>query len=307
MAELIRLLIDTDGGIDDALALLLALRSPPVQVDAITTTFGNVDVDQAVRNVNYVLELCRVQIPVYRGAKRPLDGKVRQRRAVHGSDGLGDLGLRPKATAVEPEQAANELLRRVRGDPRRLTLVTLGPLTNLALALAKGSDFAELVQQVVVMGGAIGAGTVTARAEFNMWSDPEAAKAVLSAGLPLTLVPIDVSRDPVSFDPMDQAGLDETDSAAARFAISMMRAASKARARASSAELPDVIAAALAIDPALSTQSHRYYVDIETEGELTMGETVIDVLGLSGRPPNAEVAETIDAPRFKAMLFEACR
>jgi inosine-uridine nucleoside N-ribohydrolase len=303
--ERARLLIDTDGGIDDALALLLALRTSQARVEAITTVFGNVDVGQAACNVNYVLELCDQHPPVFLGSSKPMRGRRMVRASSHGRDGLGDLGLRPVRTAIEAEPAHEEIIRQAREAPGALTILTLGPLTNLARALSAAPDLSRLFHRAVVMGGAVGPGSATPRAEFNIWSDPAAARFVFTAGLPLTLIPIDVSRGEVALTLDDQARLEEIDTRRSRFAASMIASSMGARGRFAGA--PDMIAAAIGIDPGLIRDSRRLHVDVETRGELTRGETVFDETGLSGQPPNADLVIEIDPGLYRKMIDDACR
>src|SRR5579884_292611 len=191
----LRLLIDTDPGVDDAVALVMALRHPRAHVEAITVVAGNVDLEHTVRNARYVVELCEADVPVYAGAARALLREHRRAPDAHGEDGLGNLGLRPRDPRPAPGHAADILVERIMREPGALTLVTLGPLTNVALALLKEPRIATAVQRVVVMGGAANtAGNVTPAAEFNIWADPEAARIVFRAGMPLTMVGIEISR-----------------------------------------------------------------------------------------------------------------
>lgn len=315
-SEPLRLLIDTDIGTDDAVAILLALRSPGVRVEAITAVAGNTDVDQCVRNARYVLELCARSVPLYRGADSPLAGARRTRPAAHGDDGLGGLGLRPRNGEPDQGDAVEALIQLIRDNPNDLTLVTLGPLTNVARALSAAPEIAGLIRRVVAMAGAaFGPGTATPRAEFNVWSDPEAARRVVLGGMPLTLVDIELSRGDGALTSADLATLDDIGTPYARFAAAMSRASASRvsigpapAARADRlAGLPDAIAMAVAIEPALVLESGRYYVDVETAGELTSGETVVDRLGLLGRPANADCVEAVAASDYKQMLFAACR
>ncbi|MER3421399.1 MAG: nucleoside hydrolase, partial [Chloroflexota bacterium] len=150
----LRLLIDTDPGVDDAVALVMALRHPRARVEAITVVAGNVDLEHTVRNARYVVELCEADVPVYAGAARALLREHRRAPDAHGEDGLGNLGLRPRDPRPAPGHAADVLVERILREPGALTLVTLGPLTNVALALLKEPRIATAVQRVVVMGGA---------------------------------------------------------------------------------------------------------------------------------------------------------
>jgi purine nucleosidase len=191
-----KLLLDTTPGVDDAIALLLALRARDVDVMGVTTTFGNVDTKRATRNVLSLLELSgRSELPVAAGALGPMSGaRPRYARHVHGKNGLGGLAFRQPRAKPLPLSAAELIVRLVMASPGELTLVTFGPLTNLALALELEPRLAENVAAVVALGGALEVhGNVTASAEANLFNDPLAAARVLSAGWPLTLVGLDIT------------------------------------------------------------------------------------------------------------------
>lgn len=191
-----RIIIDTDPGVDDALAILMALGSAELEVEALTTVFGNVDVQQTTRNALAILHVGRREdIPVYAGAATPLARPSASASGhVHGDNGLGDAPLPAVGRAAEPEPAARFLSRRLAAADRPKTLVTLGPLTNLALALALEPGIVGRLERVVCMGGAVWVpGNSTATAESNIWKDPEAADVVFGSGLPIVLVPLDVT------------------------------------------------------------------------------------------------------------------
>lgn len=310
-AEAMRLVIDTDPGTDDAVALVMALRYPGVRVEALTVVAGNVDVDQCVRNARYVLEICGRSLPIYRGAEKPLSRPARTAAHVHGGDGLGDLGLRPKYGQAEPGAAAAVLVDLIRRNPGELTLVALAPLTNIALALDLAPEIAGLVRRTVVMGGAANTlGNVTPAAEFNIWCDPEAARIVFRSGMPLTIIGIELCRGEYGHDAVDQERMTALGTPAGAFVAAMAHAGASRTARpltAGRAGLPDAVAMAVALDPSILTASGEYFVDVETTGELTSGETVVDRLGVLGRAPNVRVGEAIDTARYKAMVLDACR
>ncbi|MFF9058959.1 nucleoside hydrolase [Streptomyces sp. NPDC014882] len=189
----IPVIIDCDTGVDDALALLFAVRHPGLDVRAITCVAGNTDVDGVVRNTLTVLEQAGAgDIPVARGAERPLIEPVRTARHVHGADGMGDLGL-PAPTRRPVDVDAVTLLRReILASPRPVTLIPMAPLTNIALLLRTHPEVVGNIERIVFMGGAAGAGNATAVAEFNVWHDPEAAAILLTAGVPITMYGLDV-------------------------------------------------------------------------------------------------------------------
>ncbi|MBD0842213.1 nucleoside hydrolase [Streptomyces sp. TRM68416] len=189
----IPVIIDCDTGVDDALALLFAVRHPGLDVRAVTCVAGNTDVDGVVRNTLTVLEHAGAgDIPVARGAERPLIEPVRTADHVHGRDGLGDLGL-PAPTRVPVDVDAVTLLRReILASPRPVTLIPMAPLTNIALLLRTHPEVVRNIERIVFMGGAVAAGNATPVAEFNVWHDPEAAAILLTAGVPITMYGLDV-------------------------------------------------------------------------------------------------------------------
>src|SRR6202789_1775400 len=188
------MLIDTDTASDDAVALIMALRSDNAQVIAITTVAGNVPVEQATRNALYTAELCGADTPVYQGSPKPLSRSLTTAEWFHGKDGLGDHGYPPPRRSAEKQHAVEAIISTVRANAG-LTVVTLGPLTNIALALVQAPDLVQKIGRCVVMGGnPCCEGNVTPAAEYNMWVDPEAARIVFRSGLPIELVGWHLSR-----------------------------------------------------------------------------------------------------------------
>ncbi|MBY8867528.1 nucleoside hydrolase [Streptomyces sennicomposti] len=186
-------IIDCDTGVDDALALLFAVRHPGLDLRAVTCVAGNTDVDQVVRNTLTVLEQAgSPPVPVARGAERPLIEPVRTAHHVHGHDGMGDLGLPAPRRRAADVDAVTLLRREILASPRPVTLIPTAPLTNIALLLRTHPEVTRNIERIVFMGGAVGAGNATAVAEFNVWHDPEAAAILLTAGVPITMYGLDV-------------------------------------------------------------------------------------------------------------------
>src|SRR5919109_3338558 len=185
-----RLIIDTDPGVDDAHAILMALAHPDVQVEAITTVNGNVDLALTTSNALKILDVAKKDVPVYRGCDRPLINRPKNADFVHGADGLGDCGIPASKKQIQTEHAADALVRLADDEPGEFTLVTIGPLTNLAVALSLDPDLPRKFKQLVIMGGAIYAkgNTESVSAEFNIHTDPEAAHIVFSSWPMLTLL-----------------------------------------------------------------------------------------------------------------------
>ena len=296
------LIVDTDGASDDAAALLLAARSP--DLTAVTVCGGVVDVDRAVHNALVVLAVAgRPDVPVHRGAARSLTGRpFPPAEDIHGPGGLGGHDFDRPARGPDPRPASAVLVDGVAGDA---TILTLGPLTNVATALAR-SGHAGRGRLVCMAGAQDAVGNVTAVAEYNVFCDPESAAAVLGSGLDITLVGWDVSRrDAVIGD----------DELARIRAVGTRRAAFLARATSSldrfcrdvqglaGYDLPDAAAAAVALHPDLVTASARLPVAVELAGRLTRGMTVVDHRG--GSDPNATVVWSIDHRRFVDLLVAA--
>jgi len=316
-------LIDTDTASDDAVALIMALQSKDPRVIAITTVAGNVPVDQATRNALYTAELCGSLVPVYRGAQHPVARRLVTAEWFHGSDGLGDHGYPPPRRSAEKQHAVDAIVSTVRAHPG-LTIVTLGPLTNIALALAQAPEIVPSVGRCVIMGGApCCEGNVTPAAEYNMWVDPDAARIVLRSGLPIELVGWQLCRGAAVILPPDIEFIEKIGTPLARFATecnSTARQAYRKQTGEDGISLPDPVAMSIALDPSIATEASLNYVDVETASELTRGMTVVDRLGVAGddrnratwaeligRRPNARVYWSIDAPRWKQALYAALR
>ncbi|HEX2031303.1 MAG TPA: nucleoside hydrolase [Actinomycetota bacterium] len=301
-------LIDTDPGIDDAIALLLALRSPELEIAGITVVHGNVPVEAGTLNAFKVLELAgRRDIPVARGAARPLLRQPVTAEIVHGADGLADLMPAPERIDLHPEYGPTFLARRLEEVDRPVTVVTLGPLTNLAVALLAAPGAAAGVERVVAMGGAVRVeGNVTPSAEFNVYADPEAAAIVLASGIPVTLVPLDATMHATVPGAVGRK-LQGSDDPVERFLGDLIAHAAGVYRRYYGTEdvaMHDPLALAVAIDPSL-VETRRVHVAVETGGSITAGRTVADFWGIPEPwgEPNADVALGVDAGRFDELLW----
>jgi len=316
-------LIDTDVASDDAVALIMALRAPEVRVVAITTVAGNVEVQQATRNALYTVELCGANVPVYAGADKPMLRAYQDATWFHGRDGLGDHNYAPPHQSPGELHAVDAMIDAIEANPG-LVLVTLGPLTNVALALAKKPAIATKVGRCVVMGGApYCEGNVTPAAEYNIWVDPEAARIVLLSGLPVELVGWQLSRGAAVLDEDDIAQIHSFNNERARFAIecnSRARQAYLEQTGEDGISLPDPVTMSIALDPSVGTQWSTHYVDVETHSELTRGMTVVDRLNVAAddrnrnvwarvlqNGANAKVCWAIETRRWKEALFSALR
>jgi purine nucleosidase len=304
-----RIIIDTDTGSDDAVALVMALTDDEVEVLALTVVSGNVPMEMGVQNAIYTRGVCGSTVPVHAGADRPLVREHVFAHDVHGADGMGDIGLPLSGGVPAPGHAVDVIVELARRHPGEITLVTLGPLTNLALALRKAPDIATLFDRVVMMAGTgDGSGNVTPAAEFNVYVDPEAADIVFRSGMPLEMVGWDVSRNDATLTAADAqhlAGLGPRGqfcAAIQRRLIEFCRSVTQL----DGFDLPDPVTVAVAIDPAVATRVVYRPVAVETRGAHTAGMTVVDNLGVTGRPPNVHVVLAADRARFLSMLHRAC-
>ena len=304
-------LIDTDTGSDDAVALVMAMRYPDVHIEAITVVAGNVPVDQGVQNALYTIELCQQSIPVHRGMAAPLTRALETAQYVHGQDGMGDIGLELAGRPPASSDAVRVLLDTIHQFAGDLTLVTLGPLTNIAVALRQDSSIAQAVSECIIMGGTgRGHGNITPVGEYNFWADPEAAKIVFESGMPIKMVGWDISRTYAVFNPEDTAALRGIGTPLAHYCVDIQKALAQfalTTTRLPGFDLPDPIAMAIALDPSVATESQYRFVAIEAQSDLCRGQSVVDHLQVMGREPNAEVIMEASRERFLQMLFDAVR
>jgi purine nucleosidase len=302
-------LIDTDTASDDAVALLMALRHPDLEVEAITVVAGNVPLDLALQNALYVRDLAGSEVPVYAGAALPRGGPQQLAHHVHGADGMGDIAL--ELTGREPAagDAAEVLVEAIRARPGELTLVTLGPLTNVARALELAPDIASKLRALVMMGGTSDAiGNVSPVAEFNIWADPESAARVFGSGAPITMVGWDISRKYAVFAADDAAELRAL-GPLGEFSVDIQRTLVEfalQHTRLAGFDLPDPIAMAVALDREVATDVRRVHVAVERRGELTRGQTVVDHDARFGAA-NTDVVFAASRARFLELLHAALR
>jgi uridine nucleosidase len=302
-----RIIIDTDPGVDDSMAILLAFRSPELKVEALTTVFGNTGTDVTTTNALRLVELAgHPEVPVAAGAEKPLlrpftgDGWV-----VHGRNGLGGVDFAPPQGQPDPRRAAQLIVDMVMANPGEITLVPLGPLTNIAIAYALEPRIAQNVKEVVLMGGAAQVvGNVSAVAEANISNDPEAANIVFHAGWPLVMVGLDVTEQsvmmPAYLDELKAANNPHTDFI---YAITRQYLGFYNEIGLEGMPVHDSSAVAYVIDPTLFTTQHLF-VDVEYQSAHHHGQTVADWRGRRGLPPNAHVCVGVDSARFLALYRE---
>jgi inosine-uridine nucleoside N-ribohydrolase len=272
----LRVVIDTDPGVDDALALLLAMRSPELKIEGITPVAGNVPLELTLPNALRMVEIAgRSDIPVAAGAKGPLVRRLVTAVYAHGENGLGGAVF-PEPTTKPAAEPASEFIRQIiRRHPGEVTLITLGPLTNIAVALNTDAELAGMVRGLVMMGGSLSGGNITPAAEFNVYVDPEAARIVFQSGIPITMVGLDVTRKTSLTDRHAQvleAGQNPVSQAAAKIARNAIEH-NRQQGFLVGPNMHDSLAVAGFLDPSI-LMFEEYYVDVETTGELAAGATL---------------------------------
>jgi inosine-uridine nucleoside N-ribohydrolase len=306
-----RVMIDTDPGIDDVAAILMGLGSWELRVEALTTVFGNASVMQSTVNALRLLEVAgRTDIPVYQGVGRCYNFTEPTYAAqVHGSDGFGDVPWPLPTTPPQRRHAVLELIDRVLGAPGEITVVALGRLTNLALAISVEPQLATALRSLIVMGGAITVpGNITPVASANLWGDPEAADVVYRSGAKIVQIGLDVC-DQVEISAAQQRRVWQANTAASRLLQALtpcLQASYRQRGllrHPDSIRYNDVPAMAYVIDPSLFA-CRDVHVRIETQGQLTRGQTVADLRDQGSAPPNVTVAFAVDAARLTALWVE---
>lgn len=312
-------LIDTDTASDDAVAIIMALRWSGVDVKAITVVSGNMPLAQGARNARFTVELCGANVPISLGAAKPLLRENAHAEWFHGQDGLSDVGYAPREARFSEQHAVDTIIETVKAHPG-IELVTLGPLTNIALAVTRAPEIVPLVGRCVVMGGAACTeGNVTPAAEYNIWVDPEAARIVFHSGLPIEMVGWEHCRHDKVLNAAEIAHIQSFNNPLAEFAIRSNETAIRAyhvQTGEDGLSLADPVAMAVALDPAVAVETGLHYVDIETKSELTRGMTVVDRLGVAQdernravwaslipHKPNVRVVWKVDAAHWKSILY----
>jgi inosine-uridine nucleoside N-ribohydrolase len=319
-----RVIIDTDPGTDDAMAIILALNSPEFKVEALTVVPGNVDSQQGLENALKIVSLAgRCDVTVARGAQHPLNQKLITAQFWHGKNGLANVELPPSKCKADPRFGPDLIIEMIHKYPHEITLIPVGPLTNIALAVSKDPSISGLVKDIVIMGGSIGGGNVNGAAEANIYNDPEAAQIVFNAGWMVTMVGSDVGERTL----ITRKYLAELQSShgpqsdfIAKIADFYLTRSEKSGY--SGAAMYDPLAVGIALDPTLGTLKEMH-VDVETKGEFTRGETVAnrmgsdennvlhgdhyEIEGVIELKPNARVCTASDADRFLNMFISRIR
>src|ERR1700694_3144815 len=319
-----KIIFDTDPGTDDAMALMLALNSPELDIRAVTVVPGNVTAEQGLENALRMMSLAnRCDIPVAAGAQHPLFQKLITAEFWHGKNGLANVELPPSKCKVDSRYAPDLIIEMGHAAPHEITLVPVGPLTNIALAIEKDPSIVPLVKEVIIMGGSITGGNVNAAAEANIYNDPEAAQIVFHAGWPLTMVGLDVG-DKTLLSPKYLAQLGQTHGPVNDFIYQVARYLIDLSAQFGSGGTPmyDPLAVGVAIDATL-VQAPPMHVDVEIRGEFTRGETVANrrgavernvlhgdryiIEGVDKVEPNAKVCVDVEADRFLHLFISRIR
>lgn len=304
-----RLIIDTDPGVDDAQALLMAAAHPHATIEAVTVVAGNVGLDRTLPNACTILDLLGSDAPVFAGCAHALVHGGQYATNIHGEDGLGNTHFPPSPRMVEAEHAAAALVRLATADPGAYTLVALGPLTNIALALKLDPQLPSKFARLVIMGGAVRSmGNATnLSAEFNIFSDPEAAHIVFDEWPAFELVDWEVTMDHgIPHDIVDHWLSLETERARFFRAITQ-QLLERVRATSGRAEMfaADPLAMAVVLEPEIVQHAEEHYATVELAGYHTRGQTTVDWRDRSDQRKNAKIVLRVDEERFYALMENA--
>jgi|SRR5579859_1826426 len=301
-----RILLDCDPGHDDAIAILLAARAPGIQLEAITTVAGNQTLEKTTRNALKVCSVAGIRtVPIAAGMDRPLVRELHVAANIHGQSGLDGPALPEPDLVPAPIHGVDLLIERLLASDGDLIIVATGPLTNVAAALRREPRIVPKIQQIVLMGGAMGLGNTTPAAEFNISVDPEAAYIVFTCGRPITMIGLDVTHQ-AQATPEVRARIRALGGPVAHLVDDLLGFFGETYLQVYGFPAPpvhDPCAVARVIDPTL-IRSRAMRVDVELRGEWTTGRTVCDRYGMTGKPTNAEVGLELDVPRFWDVLIE---
>jgi purine nucleosidase len=303
------LLIDCDPGVDDAIALLLAFASPELNLRGIITVGGNVPLVHTQTNARKICELAQVlNVPVFAGCGRPILRSLVTAEYVHGATGLGQVNLPEPTIQLSPQHGVDFLIETLLASVKPMRIATLGPLTNLAIALVKSPEIIEKIAQVVMMGGATTHGNVTPSAEFNIYCDPHAAQIVMTSGVPIVMMGLDVTHQAIA-TPDRLAKIRQIGDPIGTLVATLLEDYSHHDIQQygfEGAPLHDPCVIAYLINPTLF-ETRKCFVEVEIQSEVTIGRTVVDWYGVSDRAPNVEVVCAIDSDGFYALLCDRLR
>ncbi len=301
--------IDTDTASDDAVALMMAFSHSPISLVGIGVVAGNVPLSEGVQNALFIRELCDAETPIYAGASKPLTRLLQTAQFVHGQDGMGDIGLPLQGRVADPGHAVTALIDAANTHNGSLEIVTLGPLTNVALALSIAPDFAKKIKRCVIMGGASDVyGNITPVSEFNLWADPEAAQIVFSSDIPKVMVGWDVSRKYATFTDQEAKNLRDIGTEKARVAIDTQVTVKEFCANTTGVagfDFPDPIAMAIALESDTILSSRRASVSIQLNDGPTRGMAIIDDRNFTDQSLSTEVVVEASREIFLTLLRES--
>ena len=306
--EKIKMILDCDTGHDDAIALMVAARHPSIELLGVTAVAGNQTLDKTLPNTLKVCEAVGIDRPVYGGMSLPLVRRQITAGNVHGESGLDGPVFPPLTRKAEPQHAVQYLIETLRTSDEEITLVPVGPLTNIAMAIRLAPDILPKIRQIVLMGGAYGTGNVTPSAEFNIYADPEAARVVFTSGVPIVMMGLDLTNQTVCTADVIERMRNTGNRAGALFA-DIMSFTLKTQAEVyglAGGPVHDATCIGYLIDPGCITTKDMY-VEIDVNEGPCYGRTVCDELGITGKTPNAKVGTRIDTPRFWDRVEECIR
>lgn len=305
------MLIDTDTASDDAVALVIAMKHPDINIEAITTVAGNVPVEQSTQNALYTAELAGSDADIYQGLGKPLIRLLKTAQYTHGDDGMGDLGMELKGRKAAGKNAVDVIIDTIKEHPGEIELVTLGPLTNIAAALIKEPDIAEKVKYCTIMGGVgIGYGNVTPVSEYNIWTDPDAAQIVFQSDMSITMVGWDISRKYAVIDDENVEEIRAIDTPLAHFSVDIQKTltdVAQKDMKLAGFDLPDPIAMTVALDPSVAINVKNLYVEVDLSDGITRGQTIVDHLGVTDKEPNVDVVLEADREKFLEMYYSSLK
>lgn len=303
-----KIILDCDPGHDDAIALLLAGAHPKIDLVAVTTVAGNAEIEKTTHNALKVCELAGLHdVPVARGAGKPLFREMNTATEIHGDSGLDGPALPEPTKQVVQEHAVDLIIRELMQSDGEITLVPVGPLTNIAMAMIKEPKIIPKIREIVLMGGAI-FGNWTPAAEFNIYVDAEAAKIVFESGVPITMAGLELTHQAITSEKILQE-IKAIDNPVSDFVAELIQFFESTYQEVfgfEGAPIHDACAVAYCIDSNVFTRK-KYRVDIETKGEFTYGMTVIDKLSVTGREPNVYVAEKLNSKLFWELILSTLR
>ncbi|MEW4272564.1 nucleoside hydrolase [Priestia megaterium] len=303
-----KIIMDCDPGHDDAIAIILAAARPELDILAITTVSGNAEIEKTTVNALKVCDLVFLHnVVVSKGASEPLIRTRENAPSIHGDSGLDGPEFPPLSRSWSEEHGVDTIIRMVKESEGPVTLLPTGPLTNIALALMKAPEMKEDIEEIILMGsGTFGNWTPTA--EFNIWADPEAAKKVFDSGIPLVVMGLDITHQAVATDDVINQVMNIDNNVAKKVGelLAFFKSAYKETFGFNGPPVHDVLTVAYCVAPELFTLKEVNIV-VETRGEYTAGTTSVDLLGVTGRKPNAKFGLTLDVDAFWNLMIEALK